>query len=55
MRPSAKHMILGSAFLAVTLATGAADAQPRRRYYAPADDGIVQPPLTVNKRSFLEF
>ena len=63
MRRSATSLLLGSAVTAsLVLAAGVASAQTSKkkvhhyRYPAPvaANDGIVRPPLTVNKRSFLD-
>jgi hypothetical protein len=63
MRRFATSLVLGSAIVAsLVLVAGAASAQdPKKkvhhyyRYPAPvADEGIVRPPLTVNKRSFLD-
>ncbi len=64
MRGSATSLVLGSALVAaLVLVAGAASAQATKkkihhytRYPAPYvnNEGIVQPPLTVNKRSFLD-
>jgi len=54
--PLALYGVFGSALLAgAVLLAGAAEAKPKRQYQpVVSDEGIVQPPLTVNKRSFLD-
>ncbi len=63
MRGFATSLLLGSAIAAsLVLTAGVASAQTTKkkvhhyRYPAPvaANEGIVRPPLTVNKRSFLD-
>jgi hypothetical protein len=63
MRRFATSLVLGTAIAAgLVLAGGGASAQDKKkvhhvyRYPAPvvSNEGIVQPPLTVNKRSFLD-
>jgi hypothetical protein len=61
MRRFATSLLLGSAVAAsLVFAAGAANAQTKKKvhhyYRAPvaANDDIVRPPLTVNKRSFLD-
>ncbi len=63
MRRFATSLLLGSAVaVSLVLAAGVASAQVTKkkvhhyRYPAPlaANDDIVRPPLTVNKRSFLD-
>jgi len=57
MRLSAALGVFGSALLAGAIAlTGAAEAKPKRSAVQPyvSGEGIVQPGLELNKRSFLD-